>query len=62
MKESSELEMLRSFKEKSGWSYDKMSKIIGVHSQTVQGWFSGKNLPSQLAKKAIRNFIIDHLE
>lgn len=61
MEKFNELEMLKKFKEKSGWSYDRISKKIGVHHQTIQGWFSGKYKPSQLARKALRSFLIDHL-
>ena len=61
MEEFNDLDMLKKFKEKSGWSYDKISKEIGVHHQTIQGWFSGKYKPSQLARKTLRAFLIDHL-
>jgi len=61
MQEFNELEMLKKFKEKSGWSYEKIAQNIGVHSQTIQGWFSGKYKPSQLAKKALRSFLINNL-
>jgi len=61
MEKFDDLDMLKKFKEKSGWSYDKISKEIGVHHQTIQGWFSGKYNPSQLARKALRSFLIDHL-
>ena len=37
MQEFNELEMLKKFKEKSGWSYEKIAQNIGVHSQTIQG-------------------------
>lgn len=62
MKEFDELEMLKKFKQKSGWSYEKLAREIGVHSQTVQGWFSGKYKPSLIAKKLLRTFLIDHLK
>lgn len=61
MQEFNELEMLKKFKDKSGWSYDRISKEIGVHSQTVQGWFNGKYKPSQLARRALRLFLMEHL-
>jgi DNA-binding XRE family transcriptional regulator len=61
MQEFNELEMLKKYKEKSGWSYEKIAQNIGVHSQTIQGWFSGKYKPSQLAKKALRSFLINNL-
>ena len=60
MQESNELQRLKEFKEKYGWSYDRISKELGVHHQSVQGWFSGKYKPSQLAKKSIRAFLIKY--
>ncbi len=52
-----ELMLLKKFKARSGWSYDRISKEIGIHHQTVQGWFTGKYKPSQLSRKAIREFL-----
>ncbi|MBE3143935.1 MAG: helix-turn-helix domain-containing protein [Planctomycetes bacterium] len=57
MDKDKELKLLRKFKERSGWSYDRISKEIGIHHQTVQGWFTGKNKPGQLSRKAIREFL-----
>ena len=57
MDKGTELELLRKFKERSGWSYDRISKEIGIHHQTVQGWFTGKYKPGQLSRKAIREFL-----
>lgn len=61
MAEFNELEELKKFKSKSGWSYERLAREIGVHSQTVQGWFSGKYKPSLMAKRLIRAFLIDHI-
>jgi ribosome-binding protein aMBF1 (putative translation factor) len=52
-----ELELLKKFKARTGWSYDRLSKEIGIHYQTVQGWFTGKYKPGQLSRKAIREFL-----
>ena len=60
MKEFGEVGMLKAFKEKSGWSYEKIAQEIGVHSQAVQGWFNGKYKPNNLSRKAIRAFLIEH--
>jgi len=57
MDEDKELGLLKKFKERSGWSYDRISKEIGIHHQTVQGWFTGKYRPGQLSRKAIREFL-----
>jgi len=52
-----ELELLKRFKKKSGWSYDRLAKGIGVHYQSVQTWFIGKSQPGNLARRAIRDFL-----
>ena len=52
-----ELEELRSFKERSGWSYQKISNHMGIHSQTIFFWLSGKYQPSSLAVDKIRTFL-----
>ena len=52
-----ELDGLKKFKEKSGWSYDRISKELGVHSQTVVGWFAGKYKPGNLARNLVRKFL-----
>ncbi|MCW4042873.1 MAG: helix-turn-helix domain-containing protein [Candidatus Bathyarchaeota archaeon] len=59
MEEVNKVEKLKEFKEKSGWSYEKIAQNIGVHSQAVQAWFRGTK-PNNLTKKAIRKFLIKH--
>ncbi len=59
MEEINEVEMLKKFKEKSGWSYEKIAQNIGVHSQAVQAWFRGIK-PNNLTRKAIKKFLIKH--
>lgn len=61
MNEIKELEMLKEFKTKSGWSFEKIAQEIGVSHQTVMAWFSGKYTPNNLSRKAIKAFLIDHL-
>jgi ribosome-binding protein aMBF1 (putative translation factor) len=58
MKEKSEVELLKEFKKKSGWSYQKLANNLGVHYQTVVAWFSGKYSPSYLAKEKIERFLM----
>lgn len=57
MKENNDLERLKEFKKSSGWSYHKLSNHIGVHYQTVVGWFIGKRSPSLLAAEKIQKFL-----
>jgi len=60
MEERNEVEMLKRFKEQSGWSYYKIAKEIGVHPQAVQAWIRSKSEPNNLSRKAIRAFLIEH--
>ena len=54
-----EVEMLKKFKEKSDWSFERIAHEIGVHSQAVQAWFRVAK-PNNLSRKAIRAFLIEH--
>ena len=56
MIKNNEVERLKKFKEWSGWSYDRISKEIGAHHQTVLSWLTGKKKPGGLSRKAIREF------
>ena len=51
-----ELDKLKRFKKNSGWSYDRISKELGIHSQTVVGWFAGKYKPGNLTRNLVREF------
>jgi len=53
----SEVELLKQFKSTSGWSDDRISKGIGVHGQTIQAWLTGKKVPGNLSRQAIRGFL-----
>jgi len=57
MKEKNDVERLKDFKKLSGWSYHKLSIHIGVHSETVVGWFSGRRRPSLLASEKLQKFL-----
>ena len=55
-----ELEELREFKERSGWSYEKIGERMGIHSQTVVFWLTGKHKPGKLARPVIRRFLDEY--
>ena len=55
-----ELEQLRQFKKKSGWTYEKIGKRMGVHPQTVVFWLTGKYSPSKMAKEKIQEFLFEY--
>ncbi len=57
MHKDNEVEELKKFKNKSGWSYDRISKEIGAHHQTVLSWLTDKKKPGGLSRKAIRDFL-----
>lgn len=53
-----EVEALRKFKERSGWSAFKIAQKLEVDPQTIRNWLKGRNYPTSLARKAIREFLI----
>lgn len=57
MKEKSELDQLKDFKKKSGWSYHQLANALGIHYQTVSVWFVKERNPSPMAKERIRKFL-----
>jgi len=50
---------LKSFKKRSGWSYQKISVHMDVHAGAVYFWLVGKYLPSKMALEKINKFLID---
>jgi len=55
-----EIERLKEFKEKSGWSYMKISNLMGVAVQSVINWIKGSHEPSSMAREKIRQFLADY--
>ena len=59
--EFDEIKKLKEFKKKSGWSNQRIAEAMGIHSQTIQNWLSGKYQPSPVFKKMLRSFLIERL-
>jgi len=57
MKNENYLNELKEFKKSSGWNYQKLSNHLGLHSQTVVWWFTGKRNPSPMAIEKIKKFL-----
>ena len=57
MRESNDVERFKKFKKDSGYSYDKLSKALGVHHRTVYQWLSGKTKPSPMGGRCIKEFL-----
>jgi len=55
-----ELKRLREFKEKSGWSYEKIGVRMGIHPQTIVFWFGKKYRPSPMARERIQKFLDEY--
>lgn len=55
-----ELEDLKKFKTDSGWTYQRISNLMGIHSQTVVFWIGGKYKPSKMAREKIRKFLDEY--
>lgn len=52
-----EIVRLRKFKQKSGWSYEKIGLRMGVHHQSVVFWLGGQYRPSPMAREKIVKFL-----
>lgn len=55
-----EVKELREFKERSGWSYQKIANFMGVNTQSVINWINGKAEPSSMAREKIQRFLNDY--
>lgn len=51
---------LKEFKEKSGWSYQKIANFMGVNTQSVINWIQAKAEPSAMAREKIQRFLNDY--
>jgi len=52
MEPTKEIKRLMAFKEKSGWSYRKIAKEIGVTKLAVINWFTKGTKPNPLTRKS----------
>jgi len=55
-----ELERLKEFKKRSGWSYEKIGRRMGIHPQTVVFWLTRKHKPGKLAQDVLRRFLNEY--
>jgi len=55
---SDEVLALKRFKERSGWSCDRIGIKLEVSGQAVRNWFKGRAVPSRLSRKSINEFLI----
>lgn len=58
--EYNEIERLKEFKEKSGWTYMKISKLMGVAVQSIINWIKASHEPSRMAREKIRKFLAEY--
>ena len=58
--EYNEVEKLKKFKEKSGWSFLKIANLMGVSVQSGINWIKGIYEPSNMAKEKIRKFLAEY--
>ncbi|MBA7621299.1 hypothetical protein ES703_28658 [subsurface metagenome] len=52
-----QVERLKEFKKNSGWTFQKISNLIGVHSQSLINWFSGYSKPSRHVSPLVEKFL-----
>lgn len=58
--ECQEVKQLRKLKAENNWTYQNLAQELGVHYQTVVGWFAGVE-PSNLSKRIIRQYLLTKL-
>lgn len=54
------IDSLIQFKKKSGWSFQKIANLMGVNTQTLINWHSGKFKPSPMAIEKIQKFLNEY--
>jgi len=55
------IESMREYQEKNKVSDRELSRLLGVHWNTIYNWRHGLFKPSGLAEKRIREFLIKNL-
>jgi len=58
MKLSKEVKLLIEFKKENQYSYERLGREIGVSNMTVYRWCNGRQEPSLMAKKLIKNYLL----
>jgi len=51
---------LRRIKKEENLTYQQVADEMKVHYQSVINWISGACKPSKMARRIIRNFIVNH--
>lgn len=54
------IEELRKIKDENNWGYRKLAQEIGVHYQTIFGWFKHGRL-SNMSRQIIKQYLISRL-
>ena len=52
-----QIERLKEFKKISGWSFQKIAELLGVHYQTIIAWFNGSYKPSKHVSPLVEKFL-----
>jgi len=59
--EFDELEMLRKYRDEKKLSYPQIAKSLGFSSVSVYHWIKGYRKPSPIAKKLIRDYLMERM-
>lgn len=51
------VERLVEFKKESGWSYQKIANLLGIHPQTMVFWFNETYTPSRHVRPKVEEFL-----
>lgn len=57
-----EVSELRRIKRERKLTYQELAEMLRVHQQSVINWILGNHKPSKMAKRVIRQFIVNYEE
>lgn len=59
--EFDEIEMLRKYRDEKNLTYPQIAKALGFSSISVYNWIKGYRKPSPVAKKLIRDYLMERM-
>ena len=59
--EFDEVEMLRKYRQEKGLSYPQIAKALGFSSISVYNWIKRNRKPSPVARKHIRDYLMERI-
>ncbi|MBA7611407.1 hypothetical protein ES703_18631 [subsurface metagenome] len=59
--EFDEIEMLRKYRDEKKLTYPQIAKALGFSNISVYNWIKGYRKPSPVAKKLIRDYLMERM-